>query len=853
MSSIFGAGQRANSDNTPATNIRIQSSIQGRPKAIGAGQNRASGNCIWYGDFTVTPASAPGGKGGGGVSGLFKGQPGLYNYSASFIISLGEGPISGIQTVYNGNAIDFLVTPPQSILNDLTALGITPTYGNTYGMTFLDGDYGQEPWSYLSSAHPSQALAYRGEALACFANLGLGGSPALPNFTFELLWEINSDIPSVGPDANPADWITAFLSNPYWGIGFPAALIGDLTAYQTWARASGMLISPVLTDQQAANSHLNDLMTATVADFRWSAGLLTVVPYAEQAMSGNGYTFTPDTTPVYDLTTDDFLANQGTIGNSSPAEKTAIVVVRKDPATVLNKVQVEYLDRSNIYNPVTIYDTNDAAIIAARRLRVSDLRQHHFFCLGSAASISASLQLRREQVVNQYQVTLPPQFILLDVMDIVTLTEANLGFSDLPVRIIEIQENADRSLTITAEDFLGTVTAPLYGRQQPLGAARNINVDPGVINLPIFFEPPDLLGNGLSLWGAISGANLSLWGGCNVWISSESDGSYTKIGSINGPARMGVLAAALPSVSAAFSGPTIDSADTLAVNLSESGGELASGSALDMTSLNTLCYCDGELLAYQNAMLVGANQYQLNPILRGAYGSTIGAHAAGANFARLDNLIFKYPFTADRIGSTIYLKFQGFNIFGGGLQSLDNCGAYPYTIKGSALSSPLPTVQNLLIAYPAGIASLSFDEVTDFRTGIRYRIFQGPSAATAQQVGDIAHPPFALNNTGTYYVQAYCQPVPGLVASSALSAGLEISGTLLIENPLAEFNQQTANWPGTLINFTRSGVSPDEILLLNNASGVDLGLASQAVTAADDFGLTTDHEIIAVIDLGNVG
>ena len=816
MAGLFGRGTRASSTNPVETTLRVQTSIQGRPRTIGAGQTRQSANCTWYGDFTARPDNGTG-KGGGGSSG--KGNTGSYKYSASFILSLGAGPIAGVQSIINGNQIDFLVTPPASVLADLKALGITPTYGNSYGGTFLLGGYTQAAWSYLTSKHPDQALAYRGEALACFANMSLGNSASLPNFNFELLWGINSDIPALGPDANPADWVAYVLSDADEGVGFPAALIGDLSGYQAWCRATGMLISPVLSSQQAAQSHLADIMTGTVADFRWSSGLLTIVPYAESTVTGNGFTYAPPVTPIYDLTDDDFLVNQGSLGSASSGD-TPIAVLRKDPAQVLNKVQIEYLDRSNLYNPVILYDSDDAAIVAANRLKISDLRAHHFFCLGSAASRSASLQLHREKIVTQYQFTLPSQFMLLDPMDIVTINSVALGLVQQPVCITEIQENTDRSLTMTSEEFLGRVTAPLIARQKPAGAARNINIDPGPINPPILFEPPDQLGGGLEIWAAISGQMPAVWGGCIIWASTTSDGTYAQVAAIAAPARQGVLTSSLATIARASVGQTIDQTNTLAVSLVESAGTLASGSNDDMTALNTLVYVDGELIAYQTATLTGANAYSLAPLVRGAYGSTIGAHAAGSAFARLDDAIGQIAYTQDRIGSTLYLKVQSYNIYGGGLQDLSTLSPYAYTITGAALASPLPNVQNLRTYFEAGVMKLFWDEVVDFRA-VQYEIRKGNAWTTALKVATQAHPPFVCFGDDTYWVAAVSQPVAGLMVYSGTPGSIAVTGALLSQNVVEAFDEQALGWPGIFANGVGTqGLPPVAYLKLGGAGNI---------------------------------
>src|SRR5262249_41885114 len=154
--------------------------------------------------------------------------------------------------------------------------------------------------------------------------------------------------------------------------------------------------------------------------------------------------------------------------------------------------------------------------------------------------------------------------------------------------------NEDFSLTITAEEFLGTVSAPVYGAQAAQGAAPNYNADPGVINTPIIFEPTDELNQtnslgGLQIWAAVSGADTSFWGGAYVWVSYDGE-NYARIGAINGPARMGITAADFPAIGINPTGTTIDTVNALAVNLTESGGTLASGTQADALALNTRCY-----------------------------------------------------------------------------------------------------------------------------------------------------------------------------------------------------------------------------------------------------------------------
>ena len=69
MGGLFGGKTAKVNKPQPESTLRIQTSIQGRPRAIGWGLARLSGNMIWYGDFQAVEQqqhSSGGGKGGGG-------------------------------------------------------------------------------------------------------------------------------------------------------------------------------------------------------------------------------------------------------------------------------------------------------------------------------------------------------------------------------------------------------------------------------------------------------------------------------------------------------------------------------------------------------------------------------------------------------------------------------------------------------------------------------------------------------------------------------------------------------------------------------------------------------------------
>ncbi|MEI6730869.1 MAG: hypothetical protein WCL30_06370, partial [Pseudomonadota bacterium] len=224
---------------------------------------------------------------------------------------------------------------------------------------------------------------------------------------------------------------------------------------------------------------------------------------------------------------------------------------------------------------------------------------------------------------------------------------------------------------------------------------------------------------------------------------------------------------------------------------------MTSGTLQDASNKNTLCYVDGEYIAYQNATLSGTNKYNLSYLLRGVYNTPISSHSLNSKFLRLDDAVFKYDFGQEYVGTTIYIKLQGFNIYGSGQQSLADASAYSYQIKGTALSSPLPDVNNLRSNYIANIAQISWDEVTDFRT-VQYEIRKGNSWQGSQILTRVAHPPFATQGDGTYWIAAYSQPQAGIQVYSQNPQAVNISGSLIVSNVIATYDEAASGWTGIL-------------------------------------------------------
>jgi hypothetical protein len=702
------------------TSLQIQTSSNALPVPIAYGRNVLAPNIVWEADFTSIPqyTSTPSsGKGGGGGSSL---QMNGYLYVIAIIMGLCEGPISAVGTIWKGQSSYSLstVNPP---INSIAA-ALSNAAVKDASMSLFTGTVPQSIWGYLSGKHADQAIAYPGLAYLAAPNYNLGSSGSLDITNVEIFGVLSGSTGVSGlSDGDPAQIIQDFLTNAQYGVGFPSAsidattLLSGAASYQAYCRSTGLAFSPMLTNQEAANSILARWLQLTNTAAIWSGGKLKFIPYGDAAATGNGTTFTPDLTPVYKLTDDDFIYTDG----DDPVQ-----VARTDPYAAYNMQPIEILDRSNSYaaTPLTAFDQNAIDLYG---LRIASTVTAHEICDANVAMTSAQLILQRGLYIrNTYAFKLSWEYCLLEPMDLVTITDAGLGLSNSAVRIIEIDEDENGLLAVTAEEFpAGTATAVTYPVQTSGGNSVNRNIAPASVNPPLIIEPPAALtANGeaevwIGLSGGTSGVADPNWGGAVIWISKDNT-TYTAIGTVAAPARQGILTAALASAAGQTSNAApfgmIDTANTVAVNMAASNGALNSATVSDAENGVTLCVIDQELLTYTAATLTGTNSYALTGLARGIYGSSPASHASGAGFTRLDNAIFKYALPMLYIGTSFFLKFQSFNVFGNAVQSLADCTAYDFKPVGSSLLGPVAQALAVGTNVDCGLASGTPAEYDDF-------------------------------------------------------------------------------------------------------------------------------------------
>ena len=174
--------------------------------------------------------------------------------------------------------------------------------------------------------------------------------------------------------------------------------------------------------------------------------------------------YTPNLTPVYALTDSDFVDEKG---NKDPLQ-----VERADVFSLPTIQRVEVLSRSNQYSATPV-EARDQSQIEIFGPRVGSTIQGHEICDEFVIGpLVAQTILQRELYVRtKFKFELSWEYCLLDPMDVVTITDANLGFSNYPVRIVEVEENDKGLLAITAEELVVGVSTPaFYQNASPAGS-----------------------------------------------------------------------------------------------------------------------------------------------------------------------------------------------------------------------------------------------------------------------------------------------------------------------------------------------------------------------------------------------
>lgn len=672
--------------------MQMQSSSYGIGLPIVYGQARLAGTLIWYGDFSSVQNQQNVGKGGGG------GISTSYTYSSSFQLALCEGPVRGLSQIWQDSG---LVS-----LSDING-------------TFSTGTASQAAWGHLSGA---AALQYPYTAWVGCVNLKLGSSPTAPNFNFEIQGLLQYD-PTGSPaiiDADPSAIFSDLLTSTTHGLGFQ--YLGDLTLYHDYCVANGIFLSPVINQQTTMNEVLTRLLQITNSNTAWSNGKLIVIPYGDQSVTANGVTYTPPTTIRATLTDKDYVK--------------PVRVDRKPLADLYNVIRVEWINRSNNYVTSVAEAKDQGDLDTSGAIRQQEIIDGHAIMDGSLAQQIAQILLQRALYIrNTYTFTTTMEYVALEPGDVISLTDSEAEISAEPVRIKTISEQSANELQFVCEEFpAGVAAGATQSIEAPAGFTPNVNGAPDASQPLVIFRAPQFLVDGaVEIWMGVCGAGAN-WGGANVLVSFDNV-TYTKIGTVSPGCRYGALTAALADSTA-----DPDTTNSFSVAL-DGPGSLSGGTDTEADNLATLMLVDQELIAYSSATLNGDGTYTLGNgyMRRQCYQTPHAAHAIGAPWMRIDDNIFRWKVDPSWVGTTVYIKIQPWNLYGGGLVSEASLSATTYVI-GAAEEIPdtPPTPTNFvasgaangnLLAWtnpnPAAVAITSVEYSTDNATWVVLGQVQG--------------------------------------------------------------------------------------------------------------------------------
>jgi len=317
-------------DNFKPENMpKFNTAIRGATIPILFGTNRVAAQIAWQGNFQATrnadaggKAGGSGGPGGGGKGGASGGPS--YSYKISLVYHLGQvpSPVSLIRVWNNGHAISAASLREISTSHAATFLGPQPATEEqasnleSDGSIFFDGSAPAiSNWSVIQAA-AGRAVTWPGTVWLGFDSLVLGGSPSIPQLSFEIgtsnfRWDYSSTPLGKSVDLGTGSHFVSRkpdVFNNVWTMESSDPGVGGLM--KCYSAATGALLSTYYME--------------TVARESWITGNANGFSYVFQ--DSHRAVITNDGTTIAYLTT--FLINDSGAGDVN-GKKIAYIIIGK--------------------------------------------------------------------------------------------------------------------------------------------------------------------------------------------------------------------------------------------------------------------------------------------------------------------------------------------------------------------------------------------------------------------------------------------------------------------------------------------------------------------------------------------
>jgi hypothetical protein len=416
------------------------------------------------------------------------------------VLGICEGPIYGISGAWQDSS-----TMPSYTLIPHPGSFIQLDLGTSAGLT-------RPVWLPTPE---SLADVYANTALLSVVYLSNGGDGSVPNLSFDVAGLFCD---ATHQDVSACDIIIDALTHTRRGIAWPSARVdsastgsGTASSYRNYCTAYGLNLGLLVDSQRTVLDIIATLLKSTNTDAVWTnrpdglGGMLKFVPRADQALTANGVTFTPDLTAT-------------AIGQDDLLEP--IRVARRRPADCLNSFPVEYTDRTHNYRRITVDDPDMVDVDRRGLMRAPTVSLDGVVMQPSSATMLSRIFAQRSvNVRNTYTLKLPWKYIRLEPTDLLSVTDPIMGLAAQPMRITAIDEQSagDGSFTVTAEDFPSSVHVAAPVTPQLPGQGTFVPVQ-GTDVARVDVQPQQVAVMGVPDSSSTRGGNVD-----NIWPNPTSE------------------------------------------------------------------------------------------------------------------------------------------------------------------------------------------------------------------------------------------------------------------------------------------------------------------------------------------
>jgi len=453
---------------------------------------------------------------------------------------------------------------------------------------------------------------------------------------------------------NTGHWVQGKLGNSTLGAIvaelFQAAGLSasDYDVTRLTDTVEGFILSSPITVRNA----LEYLTTSFFFDVVESDGILKCVPRGNES--------------VKSISEDDLIPSK------KKDVQDVLEIVRAQELELPQRVNVTYIDRPFNYDPVT--QTSQRQVVKA----VDQVTMNLPIVMGAtqAKKIADVTLYSAWKERTSFALKLPPQYVRIEPTDVITVTVLGVAH-EMRVQKTDMEANGVMKISAIAEDISS------YDFYTAAGETAK-NLTPPVLvpdTIAQFIDAPplptDTLNQGLLRIGvAADGAN---WNGAAIYRSDDGGeaggNTFNVLAGLDGAATFGTITTNLPDGSF----KSWDLVNEVEVVLTS--GSLASVSELAVLNGANAALIGGEMVQFQNAVLIGESTYKLTKLLRGRQGTewAIGSHVVGERFVMITPALYTTAIANNLIGRELFYKTVSVG------NSLGNTSETSFTYLGNNL------------------------------------------------------------------------------------------------------------------------------------------------------------------------